>query len=361
MRLSDYQRSSWHNKAESRIFGKALAVRGLAAQEKIDAREFVRANMADDPDRDDVVAAVTKAGVSGTEYGSSSGTPALSSIAQGAFDATIPGQTPGKRQLPFTYQVANGSILATGASWRKDGRGIRVAQVSFAGVGLRRRSVGGIAVVTREFAELAIRDGTYAETLSSLMRDAIRRAVDASFCGSGAGVSEQEPAGIAHAAQSVSSTGTTVSAIATDVRGMVNTMTAGGVPFRSAAFVLSAEAYSYLAMLKVLDPAGTLAGRPVVTDAPSGTFLLVAADFLNYAVSDDVAIVTSTQGTLEMDDSPSGNTVTPAAATNRLVSLFQEDAIGLRAVLNVDWSVSGPVDSNGAHYAVVALTGSSYA
>jgi hypothetical protein len=185
-------------------------------------------------------------------------------------------------------------------------------------------------------------------------------AIDASFCGSGAGVSEQEPAGIAHAAQSVSSTGATATAISTDIRSMVATMVGGGVPFRSSVFVLSSEAYSYLAMMKILDPSGTLAGRPVVADAPSGVFVLLAADFLNVARDDDVTLATTTEGTIELDSSPSGDAVSPAAATNRIVSTFQEEAVALRAAMNVDWSVSGPSDSNG-NFACVALTGSSFA
>jgi hypothetical protein len=60
----------------------------------------------------------------------------------------------------------------------------------------------------------------------------------------------------------------------------------------------------------------------------------------------------------EMDSAPTGDAVTPAAMSAGYISLFQSDCIGLRAVLNVDWAVSGPSDSSG-NFATVALTGSS--
>jgi hypothetical protein len=344
--------------SDERIVGKALALRGLATMEKANASDYARAHMADDSDLDDVLLTV-KSAVGGSELGGSA-TPAFSSLAEGAFDATCVGQVPGKRQLPFVFKDAAGSILGTGATWRKNGRAIRVAPVTFAGVAHARLSVAGITVCSREFLDLAIRDGTASETLSRLMRDAIRREVDSAFCGANAAVAGEKPAGLGNNAQAVTSTGATVAAISADINSVVGAMTGGGVPFRSAAWLLSSEAYSTLATLKILDYAGTLAGRPVVTDAPSGTFMLVAADFLSYSVGDNVSISVSTAGSIEMDDAPAGDVVTPTAATSHIVHLFQEDALALRATLDVNWSIGGPSDSNGA-FAVVALTGASYA
>jgi hypothetical protein len=151
-RISDYR---WRTDG-GRVFAKAVAVKGLAAIEGRNADEYVCANVPSEIDdfRDVVEAidAVTKWAVPGTEYGPSSGTPAFSSIAQGVFDATVPGQIQGLRRMPFVHQVAAGAILGSGASWRKDGRGIRVTPVSFSSIALARRSLGGIVVVTQEFA-----------------------------------------------------------------------------------------------------------------------------------------------------------------------------------------------------------------
>jgi hypothetical protein len=142
---------------------------------------------------------------------------------------------------------------------------------------------------------------------------------------------------------------------------MVSTMVGGNVSLRSAVWILSAEAYSLLATLKVLDQNGvTLASRPIVSDAPTSTFLLVATDHLSYALDDQIAISTSTAGSIEMDSAPAGDIVTPTAASQNTISLFQTDCIALRAVLSVDWVLSGPDSSRGS-FAAVRLTGASYA
>jgi hypothetical protein len=352
---------SWHTEAESRIFGKAIAALGLARLEYDDPREIVRTKLADDPDRDDVLGAFTKSASGGLELGSSTATPSFSSIAEGVFDVTVLGQIPGTQRLPFVHQVAGGTILGTGAAWRAEGKAIRVTKPTFSAIALARSSIGGIVVGSREFFELGIRDQSTAETISRLARDAIRRQADSTFCGSGAAVAGQQPAGLGDSAQSVSSTGATAAAIAADVRSMVATMVGGGVPLRSAVWLLSSEAFSLFAALKILDQSGsTLSGRPIVTDAPTGTVCLVAADYLSVALSDQVAIQTSSAASVEMDTAPTGNTGTPAAASSNLINLFQSDCVAVKAKLDINWSVSGPTDSNG-NFAVVKLTSGGYA
>jgi hypothetical protein len=184
--------------------------------------------------------------------------------------------------------------------------------------------------------------------------------VDSVFCGANVAVSGLQPAGIAYGAQSIASTGAT--AIAADVRSMVATMVGGGVSLRAGGtWILSAEAYSLLCVLKIVDTNGTtLAGLPIVSNAPAGSLLLIAVDYVSHARADDVRLAASKAGTIEMDDTPTGDAVTPAAATSHIVNLFQEDALALRAVLDINWSVAGPSDSNG-NFAVVALTGSTFA
>ena len=361
-RLSHYR--AW---SDARVFGKALAACGGAMIEKVSPQAYAREKLMGD-DLHEVTAnldamMVAKAAIGGVDYGTSSDTPAWSSIAQGVYDTTVLGQLGGALRVAFVHKLVAGAILGVGAEWRKGSRAVRVAPISFTSIALAERGVSAIAVVTQEFAEFAVRDGLAADMLSRLMRDAIRRCVDAVFCSNSAAVANQTPAGLAHAAQTVASTGATAATISADVRSMVDAMVGGGVSLRAGAtWVLSSEAYALLATLKVLDQSGvTLAGRPIVTDAPSGTFLLVAQEFLSYARSDAVQIVASTEGMVEMDSAPTGDAATPTAASASPISLFQSDAVALRASLPVNWQVSGPSDSSGNVYSVVALTGSAYA
>jgi hypothetical protein len=366
-RLSDYTHRLIRGPSESegRIFGKTMAVFGAAAGEGVDdPRRYAErhAGGADGSEvADSVEAAMRRTGAIGGLEHDPGFAPVLTSVALGVFNALVLGRIPGARRLGFVSPVGMAQILGAGASWRRDGKAIRVAPVSFARVALHRRSVAAIVVVSREFATLAVNDDTAAETLSAVARDAVRRELDSVFCGTAAAVTNTQPAGIGYAAQTVASSGATASAIAADVRSMVAKMVGGDVSIRSAVWIVSAEAYSLLASLKVLDANGTtLAGRPVVSDAPSGTFLLVATDFLGYATDDQIAIARSTSGTIELDSAPTGDLATPTAASASMVSLFQADAVAVRASLNVDWTLVGPDDSDG-QYAAVRLTGASYA
>ena len=160
----------------------------------------------------------------------------------------------------------------------------------------------------------------------------------------------------------VASTGATAALIAADVRSMVDKMVSGGVSLRAGAtWLLSAEAHSLLARLKIIDANGTtLCGRPIVTDCPSGVFLLLATDHLFYARGDDMKVTADSESMIELDDTPTGDAVTPTAASATMISLFQEDAIAVKAVLHLDWSLGGPTDSNGS-FAAVRLTSASYA
>ena len=87
----------------------------------------------------------------------------------------------------------------------------------------------------------------------------------------------------------------------------------------------------------------TLAGRPIVSDPPSGTFLLVAAAFLNYARDDAVSIATSSAGTIEMDSVPSGDITVPTAMSHSVISLFSSDSAAVKATLDVSWRCLDPL------------------
>ena len=130
---------------------------------------------------------------------------------------------------------------------------------------------------------------------------------------------------------------------------------------RDSAFILSAEAFALLSMLKVLDQNGrTLAGLPVVGYAPTGTFLLVDASSLSYAIDEDVDINVSTAGAIEMSDAPTGNTITPVAATSTLVSLFQDNAVAFLANLSSGWALDDAHADSSGNPACIRLTGASW-
>jgi len=302
-----------------------------------------------------------KAAVPGLELGT--GPSALTSVARQTYSQTVLGRLEGAQRLPFANSALAGRILGVGAAWRKEGAAIPVSRVSFDGLALSPYSVGALVVATMEFVDFATSDRSAADTLARLLQDAVRAAHDAVFAGSGAAVPGISPPGIAENAVTVASTGATAAAISADVNSMVAAMVDGIGTVRNATWILSAEAFSLLAALKVLDSnVTTLAGLPIVTNAPSGSFLLVDSASLYYAVGDGfVELSSSTSAMIEMATDPTGHTLVPTAASKQFISLFQEHAISFKASLASSWALDTAHGDTSGNPAVIQLTGATYA
>jgi len=302
-----------------------------------------------------------KAAVPGLELGA--GPSALTSVARQTFSATVLGRMADAQRLNFTDSMLLGSIMGVGAAWRKQGAAIPVSRVSFANLALPSFNVAGLVVCSNEFIELATSDGTASDTLARLLQDAVRAAHDAVFVGTGAAIAGIQPAGVAANAIDVPSSGDDAAAISDDVTAMIAAMIDGLGTVRNASWILSAEAYSKLATLKILDTSGEkLAGLSIVKDAPSSTFLLVDGASLFYATNDGFAeLSASTQSLVEMDSAPVGNVLVPTSATLQKISLFQSHATALKASLPSSWTLDTAHADTSGNPAVIALTGASYA
>ncbi len=303
----------------------------------------------------------TKAAVGGVELDTS--VPAAgSSFGKSAFAETVLGRIPGGHRDQFQQSVLYGRIIGTGAAWRKNGRPVPVTKASFGRAALQRLSTDAIVVASNEFVQFATLDSSAADTLSNLLADEIRKKHDAVFIGTDAAVAGQQPAGVAEDAVTIAPTGATATTITADVRSMIAAQVDGVGSVRDSVFIVSAEAFSLLAMLKILDDSGrTLAGRPIVSDAPTGTFLLLDTSSLSYALDEKASVRVSTSGSVEMSDAPTGNTITPTAAANSLISLFQEEATAFLANLYSDWALDDAHADSSGNPACIQLTGATYA
>jgi hypothetical protein len=179
------------------------------------------------------------------------------------------------------------------------------------------------------------------------------------FASDAAAVPGISPTGIFNACQTVSSSGATATAIASDVGDAIALQV--GVDVASNVVIMSPQARTFLRLLKVMDADGTLAGMPIIDTAPSGIFAIVACSHIGIAMDDTVRLAVSTDGDVEMTDTPSGSSVTPTASSSQKVSLFTTGAIAFRVGLHSDWVITGAEDSAGAKYAVVQIADASYA
>ncbi len=91
---------------------------------------------------------------------------------------------------------------------------------------------------------------------------------------------------------------------AANVRSMVGAMVGGGVWLRArATWILSSERTRFPRSRCSIRTARTRRPSDRHRRSMSGTFMLLAADFLSYAVSDSVAIAVSSAASIEMDSS----------------------------------------------------------
>ena len=216
-------------------------------------------------------------------------------------------------------------------------------------------------MASNEFVKYATIDNSAADMLSKLLIDDLRKKHDPVFTGANAAIAGQQPAGIAYNAVPIASTGATAAATITDTRSMIAAQVDGVGSARDGLFISSTEAYSFLAMLKVLDADGrTLGGLPIISGAPSGTFLLLDASSLSYAVDDAARVRVSTSGTVEMSDAPTGNTITPTAATNSIISLFQDECTAFLASISSDWALDDAHADSSGNPACIQLTGATW-
>jgi len=144
-------------------------------------------------------------------------------------------------------------------------------------------------------------------------------------------------------------TGSTVAAIMTDVSTLVNRFLSANATPRRGFWVMNPRTALYLSLLRTAQDVfafpsitmegGTWMGFPVITSqsvsldygSPSATYIALvdAADIL-YADDGQVTLDVSREASLQMDSAPS-------AGAQSLVSLWQNNLVGLRAERYVHW------------------------
>lgn len=163
--------------------------------------------------------------------------------------------------------------------------------------------------------------------------------------------SPEEVGSVLYGAPSFSATGATVADIDADLRRLVDSVAGASKP--GAAFLMTRESATYLSLVRgtggaaaypnITPQGGTLIGMPVIVTAacavagspPTRVIGLISPSEIFWADEGGVTLSASAEALLEMSDTPSGNSLTPAATT--LVSMFQAGATALRAVRESAW------------------------
>lgn len=267
---------------------------------------------------------------------------------------TFLGRMTGFRSVPFHVRMARQTAGAS-AGWVGQGAPKPVSKLGFDSVTIPHTKLAVIVAITEELArfsspsaEATVRQDLV-ETISQFMD---LQMVDPRV----AAVGDTSPGAITNGANSIMSTGTTVAQITADLSTAMTYLATNNISFRSRYWLLHPRTANFLMTLRTTQDIyafrdemsrGLLMGipflmstnmplfdqgSPVATPASLETFIvLVEASEIFLADDGQVMIDVSREASLQMDSAPS-------AGAQNLVSLWQNNLIGIRAERYVYWA-----------------------
>jgi HK97 family phage major capsid protein/HK97 family phage prohead protease len=260
---------------------------------------------------------------------------------------TILGKMTGVRRVPFNIRIQRQTAGVTG-SFVGEGAPKPVNALAFDNITLTWAKAAVIVVLTDELvrfsnpsAEALVR----ADMIAGISTYLDRRFIDPSF----AGVANVSPASITNGITPRQSTGTTVAAITADAKAVMTVYANANQDLSAAAWVMAPKTALALSLIRNVDDefvfstinvnGGTWFGFPVITSnavgltgSPTDNFIALI-DQSEVLLADDggISIDMSQEASIEMNDAPTGG------ATS-LVSLWQNNLLGLRAERYINWS-----------------------
>lgn len=260
--------------------------------------------------------------------------------------ATILGKLTGLRRVPFNIRVA-GKTSSSTVGWVGQGKPKPVGEVHFNETTLGFAKAAGIVVISQELARFS------SPSAEALIRqdlvDTMAEFMDAQFITpSVAAVANVSPASITNGLTPVAATGTTLALITADVTSaftkFINADLAPtkGVwvmkPVTALGLSLKRTSQDIFAFPDLTLTGGTWFGLPViVSDAVPGTasggtiIVLMDQSEIFYADDGQVRLDVSEQASLQLDSAPSDG-------AQSLVSLWQNNLIGIRAERFMNWA-----------------------
>lgn len=332
---------------------RILKAKAIGRGDPVAAEGYALARSDWHPDDRKMIAAVVKAGVPGHEA-STFVDSAASELWLAVRQASIVGRLPLRRVRPLTPQLI--AAVGTRAHFVRAGGAIRLSAGQYTrDPGLRLKKVGAITVVTKE----AMQDATAAAD-EALRRDlvaALAEELDRVFMDYTQAADADSPGGIGNGATPIAFTGSTVLDLDEALREALHAAALAS-NLQRAVWLMPTHLAASLALARAVDgsPAypglgalgGTLAGLPVLTGGSADSVssdgeAITLLDPTAVAYADEAPeVLVTTDALIEQDTGPTGNSITPTAATQSLVSLFQADAVGFRATMRCNWQLRRP-------------------
>jgi HK97 family phage major capsid protein len=257
--------------------------------------------------------------------------------------ATILGKIPGLRNVPFNTKVPSQTAGGT-YGWVGEAKPKPVTKLAFSAETLGITKAAGIIILTEELVRLS---NPSAEALArNDMIAGIARFLDSQFIDPAiAAVTGVNPASITNGAPTAAATTNPLA----DVMTLLNYFATNNVPIDGVTLIMSQANALALSFKNNSDGSpvfpgvgvngGSFKGINIVTSQAAGTNVIgVQPSLILYADDGGVTIDMSREASVQMDSAPAS----PPDATTVLVSLWQNNLVGLRAERFVNWKRVGP-------------------
>lgn len=255
---------------------------------------------------------------------------------------TVVDRITGLRRVPFNVSVPIQNAPST-VAWVGEQAPKPVGQLGFTSTTLLITKVAGIVVISVELAKISnpSAEGVIRE---DLIRE-IAKYIDTQFLDpTVAGTAGVAPASITNGAQGIGTTGTSADNARTDIKNLIGTFTANLLPINESVFIMSeANAFALSGAITTLGmrpfpdisaTGGSVLGVPVITSQVAGNRVILAhPPSILFADDGGVTVDVSQEASVEMSTTPTS----PAAAAAVMVSLWQQNLIGLRAERFIGW------------------------
>lgn len=280
---------------------------------------------------------------------------------------TIIGRIPGLRHVPFNVKVPRETGETTGY-WVGQGSPKPVSAGALDSVTLDFNKVAGITFMTHELMRFSQPN---AETLMvNSLTKALTKLVDNDFLDpSKSAVSGVSPASITNGTTPITATGTSADAFRADFSDLLASYTGANYSLEDLAVVMSQTQGLRLALMRndfgnrefpdINKNGGFIEGIPIITSenvaanggSPADGRIIVALSAGNILIADDggVEVDVSTEATIQADSAPDS----PATASTVMVSLWQNNLVGIRCERFVTWTKARST-------AAVYITGGNY-
>ena len=277
--------------------------------------------------------------------------------------ATILGRIQGLRRVPFNIKVPRQTGGST-IGWVGQGAPKPVGRLTFDQISLGIAKTAGIVVMSDELvrssnpsAEAIVRQDMIDQTAQFLDQQFVDPAV--------AAVQDVSPASVTNGVDAVEATGTDADAVRADVRAVMGRFIAANMSLAGAVWIMTEmDALALSLMLNALgqpefpglvvsgNAGGTFFSLPVILSeniprnqgsgdpvAGAGSRIILAkANEILLADDGEVVLDASREASVQMNATPDN----PATAATVMVSLWQNNLVGLKAERFINWSKRRP-------------------